>query len=89
MDEPHITDHLHAWRVASLGDREVIEGILPSDGVVQEDELRRALATWDADGMHYTDEFGGARWLVLAREQAARANAGGCTRCCSRSRWRR
>jgi membrane-associated protease RseP (regulator of RpoE activity) len=54
--------------VASLGDREVIEGILPSEGAVQEDELRRALATWDAGGMHYTDTFGGARWIVLARE---------------------
>jgi membrane-associated protease RseP (regulator of RpoE activity) len=68
VDGTKITEHLHAWRVASLGDREIVEGIVAPDGDAASADLARALAEWDAEGMHYSDEHGGARWLVLVRE---------------------
>lgn len=69
MNEPPITDHLAAWRVASLGDREILEGIVAPQHDPTSPELARALAAWDAEGgAHYWDAYRGVRWLVLVRE---------------------
>lgn len=62
MRDGHITDIYQAWRAASLGDREIVEGILAPGA--------EAPAHDEPGGMHYGDTFGGARWLVLVREHA-------------------
>ena len=70
MLDARITDLYRAWRAASLGDREIVEGIVASHRAPAEAE--RSLAEWDASGgTHYWDAYGGATWLVLAREQRA------------------
>ena len=70
MLDARITDLYRAWRAASLGDREIVEGIVASDHAPAAAE--RSLAEWDASGgTHYWDAYGGATWLVLAREQRA------------------
>ena len=67
MLDARITDLYRAWRAASLGDREVAEGITASERPPA--EAQQALAEWDAsNGTHYWDAYGGATWLVLARE---------------------
>jgi membrane-associated protease RseP (regulator of RpoE activity) len=77
-----ITELFQAWRAASLGDREIVEGIVAPERAparapgaagapAPPDDDARALRAWDADGgAHYWDRFGGAPWLVLVREQA-------------------
>ena len=66
MNDARIMELFQAWRAASLGDREVVEGIAaPSD------DAGALLAAWDADGgMHYRDRGPGGDWLVLVREHA-------------------
>lgn len=72
MIDARITDIYRAWRAASLGDREVVEGITERPREAAGENARHALAEWDArHGAHYWDEYGGAQWLVLAREERA------------------
>ena len=78
MNEPPITDYFAACRVASLGDREILEGIVAPQHDTASPEFVRALAAWDAGdggGTHYWDEYRGGRWLVLVRERASTEGA--------------
>ena len=91
MNEPPITDYLAAWRVASLGDREILEGIVapPHDAGVRRSSRARSPRGMQGagGGTHYWDAYRGNRWLVLVREFAAAAGALVATRAAaSRSR---
>ncbi len=71
MSDGHVTDFLSAWRAGSLGDREIVEGIVAPEHAAPSEPLARALAAWDASvgSTHYWDAHQGARWLVLVRER--------------------
>ena len=73
MADGPITDLYSAWRAASLGDREIVEGTVPRERAAPSRETERALAAWDASdgagGAHYWDRSGGTDWLVLVRER--------------------
>jgi len=72
MGDRHITELYHAWRAASLGDREIVEGIVAPEHAADAAGTEEALARWDAaeGGVHYWDAFAERPWLVLVREQS-------------------
>ena len=71
MSDDPVGGLFQAWRAASLGGREIVEGIVAPGLDPASPDAARVLDAWDAGrGMHYVDRTGGATWLVLVREFA-------------------
>lgn len=69
MTELAVTQYLTYWRSISLGNREILEGLVAPEHLGPSPMLAESLAAWD--GYYYWESAPAGRWLVLVRERAA------------------
>ncbi|HXY32327.1 MAG TPA: site-2 protease family protein [Gemmatimonadaceae bacterium] len=66
--ESVVAPYFAYWRRVTLGDREIVEGLVLPEHAGPSPALARILAGWD--GHYYWESAGGGRWLVLVHENA-------------------